>query len=288
VHRIKAAGIDFVKVYSTLPADLYFAIAEEAKQLKIPFAGHVPIVVDAGDAAQAGQKSMEHLNELLESGCTRLAEELRLVTWHEWTDAHMELALNNYDELRCQRLFSLFIKNGTVHIPTLVNEFIKQLSAQEIEGVFQDPLFGEVPDVERQVWSQAAILRTKLSPTSLALRKRAFQAKLRLVRAMHDAGVTLMAGTDLGNEFLYPGSSLIEELELFVQAGLTPMEAIKAATITPATFAHMADSLGSITPGKLADLVVLDADPLQNISNLRRVHCVVLNGKIVQKGENKR
>jgi imidazolonepropionase-like amidohydrolase len=92
-----------------------------------------------------------------------------------------------------------------------------------------------------------------------------------------------MAGTDLGNEYLYPGFSLHDELVLLVQAGLTPMEALQAATRNPAKFLGRLDSLGTIEKGKIADLVLLDANPLENISNTQRINAVVVNGRYLPK-----
>src|SRR4029077_9107911 len=95
--------------------------------------------------------------------------------------------------------------------------------------------------------------------------KRSLRAQLAIIKAMHDAGVTIVAGTDYG----LPGFSLLRELELYVEAGLTPLEAIRAATVVPAEVMGMSAEVGSIAPGKRADLVILDADPLADIRNIR-------------------
>jgi imidazolonepropionase-like amidohydrolase len=105
----------------------------------------------------------------------------------------------------------------------------------------------------------------------------------KLIQGMRRAGVEFMAGTDLGNEYLYPGFSLHDELVLLVQAGLTPMEALQAATRNPAKFLGRLDSLGTIEKGKIADLVLLDANPLENISNTQRINAVVVNGRYLPK-----
>lgn len=100
---------------------------------------------------------------------------------------------------------------------------------------------------------------------------------------MQQAGVMIIAGTDIANPFLFPGFSLHDELELMVKAGLSPLEALQTATINPAKFLHREQELGSVEKGKLADLVLLDENPLENISNTKRIHAVIVNGKIFQR-----
>jgi imidazolonepropionase-like amidohydrolase len=100
---------------------------------------------------------------------------------------------------------------------------------------------------------------------------------------MQKAGVKILAGTDTPNPYVFPGSSLHDELELLVKAGLTPLQALQAATLRPAEYLGMAGRLGTIAPGKLADLVLLSADPLADIANTRRIEAVVLNGRIHHK-----
>lgn len=104
-----------------------------------------------------------------------------------------------------------------------------------------------------------------------------------LVREMQRAGVPLLAGTDPGEPFVFVGSSLHEELELFVDAGMTPLDALRTATLNPARYLGATDSLGTVAPGKVADLVLLDANPLENIRNTTRIHAVVLNGRYLDR-----
>lgn len=281
VRRIRAAGVDFVKVYSMLSAEGFAAVMSEAGRQGLSVAGHVPIAVDAGVAARAGMTSMEHLNELLESACSTRAEELRGVTWEEWTESHMQIALDSYDDQRCQGLFGVFVETGTVHVPTLVNDRAKQLPYPELDRLLRDRLAGQMPAGERASWKEVAEERVGWTEDRLSVHRRFFEAHMLLVGSMHEAGVPLMAGTDLGNPFLYPGASLLDQLELLVMAGLSPLDALRAATIVPARFAGAADSLGTIEKGRLADMVVLEENPLTDIKNVRRIYAVILNGRLV-------
>jgi imidazolonepropionase-like amidohydrolase len=110
--------------------------------------------------------------------------------------------------------------------------------------------------------------------------KRVFQKELEIVGAMRKAGVQLLAGTDTGNPFCFPGFSLHEELALLVIAGLTPVEALRSATLNPAKFLGLDKTLGTIEQGKIADLVLLDADPLEDVRNTQRINAVISNGQL--------
>ena len=134
---------------------------------------------------------------------------------------------------------------------------------------------------EREEWKRFI---TRLEKRTLEQNaQRRLQVAFKLIGGMRRAGVEFMAGTDLGNEYLYPGFSLHDELVLLVQAGLTSMEALQAATQNPAKFLGRLDSLGTIEKGKIADLVMLDANPLEDISNTRRINAVVVNGRYLPK-----
>jgi tetratricopeptide (TPR) repeat protein len=121
------------------------------------------------------------------------------------------------------------------------------------------------------------------TPEDWALGKKMFQKGLECVGSMRRAGVNLIAGTDMGNPYCLPGFSLHDELGLLVQAGLTPTEALQAATYNAAQFLGLRDSLGTVEPGKIADLVLLDADPLVDIGNIRKIAAVVVGGKCYPK-----
>ena len=140
-----------------------------------------------------------------------------------------------------------------------------------------------IPMAEREVWKRFITRLEKRTPEQSENDKKRLQVASKLISAMRRAGVEFMAGTDLGNEFLYPGFSLHDELVLLVKAGLTPMETLQAATRNPAKFLGMLDSLGTVEKGKFADLVLLEANPLENISNTQRINAVVVNGRYLSK-----
>jgi Amidohydrolase family len=280
VDRLKSGGIDFVKVYWNLPREEYFAIVEECRKQHMPFAGHTPFAVGALEASRAGQASIEHFTEIAFS-CSSKEQELRKLDRHGWGAAQELQVLNSYDETKCRTLFSEFVKNHTWQDPTLV-VFEKLIVPPE--KLVQDPRLKYIPPATRGKWESFIALMKDRTPEEIEYGNQTWNMNVKLVKAMKNAGVQFLAGTDMGLpdvSFVYPGFSLHDELALLVQAGLTPMEALQAATKNAAEFLGLLSSIGTIEKGKLGDLVLLDADPLQDIHNTRRINAVILNGKLL-------
>jgi len=134
------------------------------------------------------------------------------------------------------------------------------------------------------LWDPTTDFRFKARTTEdFALARLVYQKQVELVGMMHRAGLEFLAGTDVGNPYCFPGFSLHDELGLLVQAGLTPMEALQSATLNPARFLGKEQEIGSVEEGKIADLVLLDANPLQDISNTQRIYAVVVNGRLLDR-----
>jgi imidazolonepropionase-like amidohydrolase len=282
---------DFVKVYSLLPREAYFAIAEEAKKQQIPFAGHVPMSVSALEASDAGQKSIEHLDGVL-LACSseeaalmkRAADALNQpdprISALPVRRALAKRAVETYDELKAQKLFARFVRNGTWQVPTLT--VLRAFAYLDDPDLTKDPRLKYMPESLRQEWNPENDFRLKgRTAEDWANTKKVYRKLLEIVGAMNRAGVPLLAGTDTPNPYCFPGFSLHDELALLVQAGLTPMEALQTATRNPARFLGREKELGTIQTGKLADLVLLDANPLEDISNTRRVNAVMIGGKLL-------
>jgi len=281
VDRYKDHGSDFIKVYSLLPRDVYFAIADEAHKRGIPFAGHVPYSVTAAEASDAGQKSMEHLMGV-EVACSSEERKLAAQIPHSFldvlrTDAR---ALETYDDAKAQSLFARFVKNGTWQCPTL--------TVLRMNAFLDDPQFRSddrlkyIPKILRADWEPGTNgLLKGATPEDWATLRVKFQRELKFVGTMHRARVGIIAGTDVMNPYCFPGFSLHDELALLVEAGLSPMEALQASTKEAARFMGQLDRRGTIEPGKIADLVLLDHDPLADIHNSRSIRAVVLAGKLM-------
>jgi hypothetical protein len=292
VAALKRRGVDFIKVYSLLPRDTYFAIADEAKKESIPFAGHLPESVSAAEASEAGQLSIEHVaGGLYIIASSDKEAELRkrlseAVSGAPDLPAFLRAffpiladALDSYNEQKAAELFTRFARNGTWQVPTL--SVLRQDEGVETD----DPRMKFIPPFVREYWSRHPYITFPFTPQQDALRKKVFGKHLEIVGAMHRAGVHVLAGSDSANPYVYPGSGLHDELELLVRAGLTPTEVIQAATLNPAKFLKLQGTLGTVERGKLADLVLLEANPLDDIRNTRRIAAVVVNGTYLPKSE---
>ncbi len=296
VIKEKQGGADFIKVYSLLPRAAYFAIADEAKKQGLPFAGHVPEAIKAAEASDTGQKSIEHLTGVLLS-CSRDEEAIRAEMLKALAGGAGEpsatrfrrltvnvRAAQTYDQKKAAALFARFKKNGTWQSPTLtVLRSVTHLDDPNFTG---DPRLKYMPPGLRNNWNPKNDARFKMYTAEDWAESRKVYAKyLEVTGAMQRAGVELLAGTDVSNPYCFPGFSLHDELALLVKAGFTPMEALQAATRNPAKYLGLLDSLGTVEQGKIADLVLLEANPLAEISNTQKIHAVIVGGKLIPKSE---
>ena len=274
VDSLKAQGVDFIKVQSVISHDAYLAAAAESHKQGLPIVGHVPDKVRLKEVVDAGQKSIEHLMGIFE-GCS--TEEDKFIHGQ----GNLKLLLSTQDQPRCDALIKLLAQSQTWQVPTL---------AWQRGGTFLDqrdlkhqPLDKYVPAYWRDVtWRRFTDeIMPDLLRDPLTLRQEYFARNLQMVGAMHHAGVPFMAGTDAApGVYVMPGFSLHDQLANFVDAGFTPMESLQTATSNPAKFLGMESSLGSIEPGKIADLVVLSANPLDDIRNTQKISAVVVSGRL--------
>jgi len=273
VDELKAQGVDFIKIQSLIPRDGYFAAVDEAKKVGLTFVGHVPDAVRASEASNAGQKSIEHFTGIFE-GCSTIEDQL--------IKGPKSLGRNvsTYDPARASTLIALMARNQTWQVPTLAWERGQWL-VDDID-LSHDPLTKYAPAAWKDhTWPMFVhdILQD-MDTDPLPVRKKFVQMELDMTLAMFRAGVPFMAGTDTAaGVHIFPGFSLHDELALFVRAGLTPMQALQTATLNPAKFMGRLADLGTVEQGKLADLVLLDANPLDDIANTRRIRAVVLAGR---------
>jgi hypothetical protein len=275
VDGLKTGGVDFIKVQSFIQRDAYFAVADEAKRQAMVLVGHVPDAIRASEAVTAGQKSIEHLTGVFE-GCSTAEDEFL-----KGPKGPLRF-LQTYDPARCSALIASFARHHTWQVPTLVWERGQWLV--DVTDISRDANLKYAPlSWQQKSWPQFTKgILSDLDTDPVADRRRFVQKELEVIKAMRDARVPLMAGTDTaaGVDVL-PGFSLHTELEYFVQAGLSPMEALQTATRNPAEFLGLLRETGTVAKGKTANLVLLDANPLEDIRNTRKIWAVILNGRLL-------
>jgi imidazolonepropionase-like amidohydrolase len=294
VDRLADAGADFIKPYENLSREAYFAIMDQARRRGIPVDGHLPFRVTAEEAAAAGQRTAEH-PEVMAAGCSTDAEAVRDRFARMFSDDYDNLPENEQfliqfrlyrafydtrDPAACEAAIEAFRRHGVAVLVDVV-AYHHIVHADEI--LADTTSMRLVPHAVRRDWEERPA----------GERFRAFQSILRPiillelenVRLLHEAGVTLLAGTDAGVALQVPGLSLHRQLLRLTEAGLTPLEALHAATLNPARVLGLTDSLGTIEAGKLADLMLLDANPLADIRNTQKIRAVIADGRLYRRAD---
>ena len=279
VADLKRRGADFIKLQSLIPRDAVFAIADEAKKQEIAFEGHVPDSVRASEMSEAGMKSFEHLIGIFEGSSPAEDDFLK----GNKTEGRF---LATYDPARAASLAVILAKNQTWQCPTLVWE--RGGNLVDVSDFSKDERVKYVPaSWKNKTWKRFNDEITQgYGPDDLATRRKFVEKELEVVGMLHKTGIPYLAGTDTpAGIHVFPGFSLHEELQRFVAAGFTPLEALQTATLNPARFFGMEDQFGTIEKGKLADLVLLNANPLDDIANTQKVAGVVSNGHYFSRAE---
>ena len=300
VASLKQHGADFVKTYNNIPREAYFAVIYEARRQGLPVAGHVPLYVSVAEASDAGQKTMEHLGSIYGGillACSSREAEIRraMIEAIERPNstapsqlaaqrAELPALMNSYSREKASALFKRFVRNGTWQVPTLV--VLRSFAYIDDPAFTNDERIKYLPRSMMSGWNAREVpIFMERTAADVANGKKLFDMQKQLVDALRRADVQLMAGSDALNPFIFPGFSLQDELALLVRAGLTPLEALQAATINPARFFGMQDKLGTVETSKLADLVLLNGNPLDDIHNTQRIQAVVVNGRYFSRVE---
>jgi imidazolonepropionase-like amidohydrolase len=267
VRTLQFVGVDAVKVHRRMPRDSYFAAIDEAKKLGIPLVGHIPMEVTPAEASDAGQSTIEHTQTLFEGtfSATLQNEDELPHAISKW------LASDEADAL-----FAKFVKNKTWVTPTL--EAYLELANLSDPTVPRDPRYRYVALSQRKELEK----QQKAHPTSSKEMRNSYAALLEATAKMHHDGVMMLAGTDAASYRLV-GFSLHQELGEMVKAGMSPVEALQTATLNPAKALGKISDFGTVEAGKMADLVLLNENPLDHIENSGKIFAVVLGGKLFQR-----
>jgi cytosine/adenosine deaminase-related metal-dependent hydrolase len=289
IRNLHEQGVDFIKIYEMVSPTVFDAMVETAQELGLPIDSHVPLSLRASMAGPSVD-SIEHLRNI-EMDCAENAPELHetrlalLKNPDGLSGADLRSSLHSlqrlpaiaaYDEARCDQTLEALM--STMQVPTLRLGALNLAPPYERDD-WQDALSRIRADTREDWRESAAEMAGNPNEEFTAFGEWA----LFLTGRMHARGVPIGAGTDTPILVSVPGYSLHSELEMLVRAGLSPLEAIRSATLRPAEFFALADEMGTIDVGKRADLVLLDANPLENIANTKQIAAVVSKGKILTK-----
>jgi imidazolonepropionase-like amidohydrolase len=281
VEEQAAAGYDFVKIYSALGLDAYQGIVSSARTHKLPISGHVPRAVGLDRILADGVRSIEHLADY---AAAIEADTSPFKGKGHWSKRYLSAPI---DPTRLRALALRHAKAGVWSVPTLMQPVRELLRDDEIASRLASEEVGYIPADGRAQWeSMARRVASRIDEDEWKLVAAGAANRLQVVAAFHAAGVPLLMGTDTPNPFVVPGFSLHDELALAVRAGLSPLDALAASTREAARF--VAADWGTIEAGKAADLVVLDANPLDAIEHTRKINGVLLRGKWLSAGDRAR
>lgn len=276
VRQQAEAGVDSIKVYSTLSAEVFLAILEEADKHGLQVVGHVPDSITVESAAAAGLDSAEHWFGFEKIIARLLGEPVNLIYTGMGSQAHYLERFSEVDAAALHEVFQQLRASGLTVVPTVVTfqnfPNLKSFEAAEAPGsefisprvlaIWQSQWAGqsEVPDCIWQNWAH-------------------------MVRQMHEAGISLMVGTDLLVPGIIPGFAVHQEMAIWQDAGIPPADILRSATIVPAQFMRMGDRLGNIGEGKTASMVLLRANPLEDIRNAQQIESIFLRGRYFSRGD---
>ncbi len=289
VEKLEAAGVDLLKAYEMLEPEIYEAILTIAQEKGLPVTGHVPLSMDVVSASNAGLSSMEHFRNIEMSAATnatQLLEERRKLLAKGLDTPGSALrqsihqtqrieAVRNIDSTKLERIAEVLATNNTVQIPTLGIAGARMHALWNEEEWLET--FNSLSESTKAIWLANAnsLSNSEASTENLEYARFCYS----LVKYLADRNVKILAGTDTPIFLLTPGFSLHKELQFLVNAGLSERDALAAATIRPAEYFDMQHELGLIKEGYLADMVILGANPLEDISNTQDVRGVIKDGR---------
>lgn len=274
--RQHAAGYDFVKVYNALARPVYDSVVAVARTLGMPVAGHVPLSVRLDGALAAPQRSIEHFRGYIQALAPASAPLASDASFRDWSVAWARI-----DTTRVTELATRTVAAGVWNCPTFT------FTVHELSPAAAHARLLARPEVRRlsleglpKDRATASYLRA-FREEDFAAAQRGLEGQFRLLRALDAVGAGLLVGTDSW----LAGYAMADELELLVRAGLAPGRVLRMATLDAARFLGEDADRGTVTPGRRADLVLLDGDPLADVGNVRRVRAVMVGGRLLRREE---
>lgn len=284
--------VDFLKAYEMLSPAQFKILSNLAKENNLKLTGHVPLSMSVIEASNLGLNSMEHLRNL-ELSMTEMSEKLfqerKNLLLNKSSIKGSELrslihskqrmkSINDLDSIKINNVIDALIKNDVWQIPTLI--LYKNFANKTFKNPDYLQFLNLLPEERKEEWIKKInaidnVISTDVVEYTVWSKK--------MVDFMHDRGISFMAGTDTPIGFLIPGLSLHQEIQELYESGLSELEAIQTATINPAKYFNLENSLGRIKSGFIADLIILDKNPLESISNTKSIHAVIKEGNLMNR-----
>lgn len=282
LDSLQGLKVDFVKITdNAIKPDIYLYILQEAKKRGMKTSGHVPFALTMDEVSSAGLGSVEHMSYVLKAGSTRDKEVADKVRAGELTTrVASPMIAQSFDEATALAVYQRMAKNGTIVVPTL--NISRTVAYLDQDNHQKDSYLQYIGQGLKNTYAWRVSRVAKDGPEAIAERHAVYEKSAALLPLLHKAGVTIMAGTDAGflNSYVYPGLGLHHELGYFVKAGLTPLQALQSAIIPGTVFLSKTALYGDIAPGKSADIVLLDKNPLDDISATQAINTVILRGTV--------
>ena len=281
LDSLKKLKVDFIKITdNTLKPALYLEALTEARKMGWKTSAHVPGALSLQQVSAAGLSSVEHISYMLKAGSANDENYARQIAEGKLTAKDMNIAImDHFDTAHAIKVYKMLAKNGTAVVPTL--SIIGTTAYLDKDSHQGDSMLRYIGPGLRNTYAWRVERAAKDAPDAVEYRHRVFERAAGLLPIIQKSGMTIIAGTDAGylNCFVYPGLGLHKELEAMVKYGLTPSEALKASIINGPAFLGKSADYGEVKEGKIADLLLLDANPLSDIANTQKIQAVILKGK---------
>jgi len=273
-------GVDFIKIYNRFTKDKYIAISNICAELNVPFAGHMPNDISYWEAIEGNQRSIEHQMRFL-INCSSDPNEYEKIAKEEGNEVEaLNFLVDHFNKKVFDSLATSLSQSNTWLCPT--NIYWKNFYNRDNPEFINNPRLEYMPKNIQLFW--------ETPKETLEMKKDEFAAGrnntiflVSLMKDLSDAGVKIIAGTDFPNPYCYPGFSLHDELQLMVEGGLSPAQALKTATYNPALFLEKENEFGKVDVDYVASLVLLDENPLEDIKNTTKIRAVFLKGKYLDR-----
>jgi len=279
INYYQQEGADFIKVYAEIPPGPYKKLAREAPKSGLHLAGHKPLNVSLEECLMLGQRSFEH-GRIFLFECFPGAEQLRTASNKRQQFAlSMKSMVEDFDTVEARRLMDLMHEYNSHWTPTLLT--LKMSANADRDTFTNTPYLKYIPKMRLELWWRPDLNRSarkNRTPEGKGINMNFYQAAKRQVGMAHRRRVPIMLGTDVTDTYVFPGFGVHDELQELTECGMSNLQAIRSATIVPAKFCGLINDFGSVEVGKMADLILLEKNPLENIANTREINGVILNG----------